>query len=242
MALMTVRKLHVANRLTDISLSIAAGEMLGIIGPNGSGKSSLLHSLAGLLKYQGAIEFMGQDLARMGPRHRARGIGLMPQSCSSAWSLDVEEIVALGRLPWDDRDDKVISAAMEQARIMALRRRSIGDLSGGEQARVWLARVFAGQPNLLLADEPLASLDLLHQRGVLQSLRSYAGAERSVALAIHDLGLAARYCDRLCLMQQGTLFALGTPAQVLTEENLSTVFGVPVLVDLNARTPMIALK
>lgn len=242
MDLITVRNLHLGSRLRDIAFSLKAGEMLGIIGPNGSGKSTLLHCLGGLLDYRGEVLFEGRDLKQMASRDRAQRIGLMPQSCHSAWALEVEEIIALGRLPWGDRNAAVIRQAMEQVQVTPFAKRKIDDLSGGEQARVWLARVLAGEPRLLLADEPLASLDLLHQRSVLAALRSYASAQRGVVLAIHDLGLAARYCDRLCLMHQGTVFAVGSARDVLTEDKLSAVYGVPVCVDLDAATPVIAVK
>ncbi len=254
MALIDVRRLNLPPRLADISFSLAAGEMLGLIGPNGSGKSSVLHCLAGLLACQGEIDFAGQAVRNLPARQRARCIGLLPQACDSAWSLDVEEVVALGRLPWGDRDERQMRRAMDQAGIAALRRRKVDHLSGGERARVWLARVLAGQPRLLLADEPIASLDLYYQRSVMETLRRYAnGADgkndgdgatgsRGVVLAIHDFSLAARYCDRLCLMRNGRVHAFGRPAQVLTEANLAEVFQVPVHVDLASDPPIIVAR
>lgn len=152
------------------------------------------------------------------------------------------DIVALGRLPWGDQDREAMERAMTQAGVLALQGRKVDHLSGGEQARVWLARVLAGQPRVLLADEPIASLDLYHQRRVMDVLRRYAHAERAVVLALHDLSLAARYCDQLCLLDQGRVRALGTPAEVLTEANLSAVFRVPVHVDLSASPPVIIVR
>ncbi len=253
MALIDVRRLSLPPRLADVSFSLAAGEMLGLIGPNGSGKSSVLHCLAGLLDCQGEIDFAGQAMRDLPARQRAQYIGLLPQACDSAWALDVEEVVALGRLPWGDRDERQMRRAMDQAGVAALRRRKVDRLSGGERARVWLARVLAGQPRLLLADEPIASLDLYYQRSVMDTLRRYAdGADdtdgdgaagrRGVVLAIHDFSLAARYCDRLCLMRNGRVHAFGRPAQVLTEANLTAVFRVPVHVDLAADPPVIAAR
>jgi iron complex transport system ATP-binding protein len=242
MDLIEVRQLHCQPRLHEVSLTLQAGEMLGVIGPNGSGKSSLLQCLAGLLGFRGEILFEGQALAGMPAAQRARRIGYQPQSSESAWALHVQDVVALGRLPWGDRDVEALRLAVRQTGIEALLERRVDRLSGGEQARVWLARVLAGQPRLLLADEPIASLDLLHQRSVMETLRAYADQGQGVVLAIHDFGLAARYCDRLCLMRDGTLHALGTPAEVLTEKNLSEVFQVPVHVDLAASPPVVALK
>jgi iron complex transport system ATP-binding protein len=242
MALIDVRHLHCAARLNDVSLTLAPGEVLGVIGPNGSGKSSLLQCLAGILEYRGEIFLDGQPMIRMPPRLRAQRVGYQPQSSESAWALSVEDVVALGRLPWGDRDAQAIRNAVRQTGIEPLLERRVDRLSGGEQARVWLARVLAGQPRLLLADEPIASLDLLHQRSVMETLRTYADQQHGVILAIHDFALAARYCDRLCLMRNGAVHAFGTPEEVLTEKNLSEVFQVPVHVDLMANPPVVALK
>ncbi len=242
MALIRTQHVHLGARLTDVSLTLAPGEMLGVIGPNGAGKSSLLQCLAGLLPCQGEVLLAGQPLAAMPARHRAQQLGYLPQACDSAWSLSVADIVALGRLPWGDQDREAMERAMTQSGVLALQGRKVDHLSGGEQARVWLARVLAGQPRVLLADEPIASLDLYHQRRVMDVLRRYAHAERAVVLALHDLSLAARYCDQLCLLDQGRVHALGTPAEVLTEANLSAVFRVPVHVDLSASPPVIVVR
>lgn len=242
MALIRTQHVNLGARLTDVSLTLAPGEMLGVIGPNGAGKSSLLQCLAGLLPCQGEVLLAGQPLAAMPARHRAQQLGYLPQACDSAWSLSVADIVALGRLPWGDQDREAMERAMTQSGVLALQGRKVDHLSGGEQARVWLARVLAGQPRVLLADEPIASLDLYHQRRVMDVLRRYAHAERAVVLALHDLSLAARYCDQLCLLDQGRVHALGTPAEVLTEANLSAVFRVPVHVDLSASPPVIVVR
>ena len=242
MALIQVRHLALPPRLDGVSFTLDAGEVLGVIGPNGSGKSSLLQCVAGLLPGRGEIAFDDQPIESLRPRQRARNIGLLPQTCESAWSLSVDDVVALGRLPWGDRDDGAIRLAMQQSGVEALRQRQVDHLSGGEQARVWLARVLAGQPRLLLADEPIASLDLYYQRSVMETLRRYANDGNGVVLAIHDFSLAARYCDRLCLMHDGRVDAFGTPAEVLTEARLSRVFRVPVHVDLAADPPVITTR
>ena len=242
MALIDVLNLSLPPRLAEIDFSLDAGEVLGIIGPNGSGKSTLLHCLAGLLPYSGKCLFEGDEIGKMSPLQRARSIGLLPQASDSAWSLSVEDVVSLGRIPWGDSDLSAVHQAMDYAGVSQLCKRKVDCLSGGEQARVWLARVLAGCPRLLLADEPIASLDLYYQRSVMETLRRYADGGHGVVLAIHDFSLAARYCDRLCLMANGQIYAFGSPSEVLTEDGLTEVFRVPVHVDLAAKPPVITTK
>jgi iron complex transport system ATP-binding protein len=238
-AVLEARQIECAPRLSGVSVTLKAGEVLGVIGPNGSGKSTLLQCLAGILNCKGELRVEGRPLRELPPRQRAQRIGYLPQSCASAWSLSVQDVVALGRLPWGDRDAGSIALAMDAVGIRDFARRAVDRLSGGEQARVWLARALAGQPRLLLADEPIASLDLYHQRAVLRALRHYAGDGRGVVLAIHDFSLAARYCDRLCLLDAGQAVITGRPAEVLTEARLSAVFRVPMRVDLQADPPVV---
>ncbi|MDR1849694.1 MAG: ABC transporter ATP-binding protein [Zoogloeaceae bacterium] len=239
MALIEARNLTLANRLDYVSFTMEPGEMLAVIGPNGAGKSSLLQSLAGLLATEGEILLSGTPLHALNSAHRARKIGFLPQFCESAWALAVEEIVALGRLPWHDRDPEAIRQAMRETGIEGMAQKSINQLSGGEQARVWLARVLAGAPQLILADEPVASLDLYYQAKIMDILRQHTSEGRGVILAIHDLALAARYCDRFCLLKQGRIHAFGSPETVLTEAALSDTFGVPIHVDLAHSPPII---
>ncbi|MCL2523594.1 MAG: ABC transporter ATP-binding protein [Betaproteobacteria bacterium] len=239
MALIEARKLTLANRLDAVSFTLAPGEMLAVIGPNGAGKSSLLQSLAGLLPAAGEILLSGIPLAAFNPTERARQIGFLPQFCDSAWALAVEEIVTLGRLPWHDRDAEAIRQAMRETGVEGMAQKNINQLSGGEQARVWLARVLAGAPGIIIADEPVASLDLYYQAKIMAILRQHARAGRGVILAIHDLALAARYCDRFCLLKQGRIHAFGPPEAVLTEAALSDAFNVPIHVDLAHSPPII---
>lgn len=235
--------LTVEHRLSAVDLVLEPGELVGVIGPNGAGKSTLLSVLAGLQPLaQGVVTLDQQPLESLPARQRARQIGYLAQSGHSAWALQVEDIVAMGRLPWGDCDAQAIAAAMCATGADALRGRRIDTLSGGEQARVWLARVLAGQPQLLLADEPVASLDLYYQRAVMQTLRGFATGNNAAVVALHDLGLAARYCDRLLLLAQGRLLAAGTPAQVLQEGLLQQVYGLPVQVDLAAAPPRISYR
>lgn len=240
MALIESRELQLPGRLQPLSFQLQPGELLGLIGPNGAGKSSLLHCLGGIESYGGEVWLEGRELRQWSPQTRAQQIGLLPQRGQSAWALKVADIVALGRLPWGDEDAEAISRAAQLAGVEQWMQRPVAQLSGGEQARVWLARVLAGEPQLLLADEPLASLDLYYQCRVLECLRDYASGERAVILSLHDLALAARSCDRLCLLDHGRVHALGSPAQVLTVENLRAVYGIEAKIDLQAEPPLVA--
>jgi len=239
MALIEVRNLTLENRLDSVSFTVEPGEMLAVIGPNGAGKSSLLQSLAGLLPAKGDILLSGTPLCAFNPTDRARKVGFLPQFCDSAWALAVEEIVALGRLPWRDRDVLAIRQAMQETGVEGMAQKSINQLSGGEQARVWLARMLAGTPSIILADEPVASLDLYYQARIMDILRQHTSEGRGVILAIHDLALAARHCDRFCLLKQGRIHAFGPPEIVLTKVALSEAFGVPIHVDLAHSPPII---
>jgi iron complex transport system ATP-binding protein len=239
MALIETRNLTLKNRLDSVSLTVEPGEMLAVIGPNGAGKSSLLQSLAGLLPAEGDVLLDGTPLRTFKPTDRARQIGFLPQFCDSAWPLAVEEIIALGRLPWRDRNLEAIRQAMQETGTEGMAQKNINQLSGGEQARVWLARVLAGAPRILIADEPVASLDLYYQAKIMDILRQHTSIGRAVILAIHDLALAARYCDRFCLLKQGRIHAFGPPETVLTGMNLSDAFNVPIHVDLTHSPPII---
>ena len=242
MALIETHKLSVDTRLKSVSFNLENGEMLGLIGPNGAGKSTLLNSLAGLVPTVGTINLNGNDFDSFTPKQRARIIGLQPQTVSSAWSIRVSDVVALGRIPWGDNDTHIIQQAMLRTGVTDFAHREIDHLSGGERARVWLARVLAGQPEALLVDEPVANLDIHYQLAVMDVLKHYADEGHGVIVAIHDLSLAARYCNRLCLLHQGKLVALGTPAEVLTESLLQSVYGVAVDVELDREPPVVLAR
>ncbi|MBK2942522.1 ABC transporter ATP-binding protein, partial [Klebsiella pneumoniae] len=169
-----------------------------IVGPNGAGKSSLLLALAGLLQpAAGAVMLDGAPLSGLTPRARAQAIGYLPQSPDIAWDLSVESLVALGRLPWRDRGTAQIDAALAALDCDALRHRPVSRLSGGERARVLLARVLAGTPHWVLADEPLAALDLAHQIALITHLRACAATGQGVVVVLHDLALALKRADTL---------------------------------------------
>lgn len=239
MELISVSQLSVDRRLQGISLNLCAGEVLGILGANGAGKSTLLHCLAGIQEYQGEVLLQGHPLTRVPERQRAQQVGFLPQSSQSAWALSVRDVISLGRLPWGDSNTEAIVQAATATGVTDWLERPVDRLSGGQQARVWLARVLAGQPRVLLADEPVASLDLRQQQVVLDLLRDYAAGGCGVMLSIHDLSLAARYCDRLALLHEGRLLALGGVAEVLTVEYLQQAFAVDAYIDLQGQPPIV---
>ena len=242
MALMSIENLSVEQRLASASLEIHEGEMLGLIGPNGAGKSTLLNAITGLVPASGRILLRGEELQRIDSLQKARQIALQPQFIESVWALSVHDIVSMGRLPWGDSDQAIIRAAMEQARVSELAGRHVNELSGGERARVWLARVLANRPLLMLVDEPVANLDIHYQQEVMQILHDYARAGHAVVIAIHDLSLAARYCDRLCLMDGGRVVKTDTIGAVLNDATLSPVFKVEVYVDLDNSPPVVLAR
>ncbi|MCK4710788.1 MAG: ABC transporter ATP-binding protein, partial [Gammaproteobacteria bacterium] len=214
----------------------------GLIGPNGAGKSSLLSALAGLLEYTGQVEFKGNNLQSLSATEKARGIALQPQFVESAWALSVHDVVSLGRLPWGDSDQDIIKSAMLQANVTELAKRHVDELSGGEKARVWLARVLANQADVLLVDEPVANLDIHYQQDVMRLLSDYAQSGHAVIIAIHDLSLAAKYCDRVCLLNKSKMVKTGRVEEVLTEEILSSVFNTDVFINLQSNPPVVLAR
>ena len=231
----------------QVSASLQAGSFVGIIGPNGAGKSTLLRAMLGLLPTTaGSITIDGENVARMVRGAVARKLAYLPQGQTLHWPLTVERLVALGRLPhlapmsgMSAADAQAIERAIGRADVEALRHRIATELSGGERARVLLARTLAVEAPALVADEPLASLDPGHQIDVMELLLREARAGALVVTVLHDLTMAARYCDRLLLLDKGHLVADGLPLEVLTAENLKTVYGINALVDTRGASPMI---
>jgi len=221
--------------LRQLSATLKPGRVTAILGANGAGKSTLLSCLGGLrLPDDGAARLGEQPVAAMDARERGRQIGLMPQRAEIHWDIDVETLVGLGRMPhrgrWGltDEDRAAISRAMAATDVSALRHRKALRLSGGEQGRVLLARVLAGEPRWLLADEPLASLDPAHQLDVLDRLRDAARAGAGVVVVLHDLTHAARVADDALVLKEGRLIAAGPAAAVLTPDVLAEAYGVEV--------------
>ena len=220
--------------LRGVDALCPAGTVTAVIGPNGAGKSTLLRAIVGLLPASGSIAFGGADLGPMSRRARARLVAYLPQGHEVHWPLPARDIVALGRMPHGGQDPDRLSpadverveAAMAETEILHLADRPVSALSGGERARVALARVFAADAPVLLADEPVAALDPRHQLDVAGALRRRAEAGVVVVVVTHDLGLAARIADRVLVLRDGRVAAAGPSDVALAPAILSDVFGV----------------
>lgn len=230
--MLAAQDLSLPGRLHAVSLALEPGKVTAICGPNGAGKSSLLACLAGLLGSEpGSVSLDGAPLSEMVPRQRARAIGYLPQQGEVAWDLSAETLVGLGRLPWDsgqEADLAAVDAALVSLDLTNLRRRSVSHLSGGELARVLLARVLAGEPRWILADEPLANLDLAHQLALLRQFKRLAGGGVGVCLVLHDLAQAMNHADRVVVLDRGQIVADGSPCDALSEAVIARVWKVPV--------------
>ena len=216
--------------LSNIDLSVAAGETLGIVGPNGSGKSSLLKLLAGLrTPSSGNVQLLGEPLARLPRRRVAQALALVEQQADTLDAISVFDAVALGRTPWlsalapFSREDRaIVEQALADLDATHLRERAWSSLSGGERQRVHIARALAQRPQVLLLDEPTNHLDIQHQLSLLHQVQALPV---TTLVALHDLNQALT-CDRVAVLDQGRLVALGKPLQVLTPERLLSTFGV----------------
>jgi iron complex transport system ATP-binding protein len=210
-----------------LTAALAPGRITAIVGPNGAGKSSALLALAGLIEpARGAVTLDGAPLAALTPRGRAQAIGYLPQSPDIAWDVSVESLARLGRLPWRDRGTAQVEAALAALDLEALRHRPVSRLSGGERARVLLARVLSGEPRWILADEPLAALDLAHQLALIAHLRACADGGQGVVIVLHDLALAMNHADHVLVLAEGRLVAEGRPDHALTPERIAHTWGV----------------
>ena len=222
--------------LQDVSGHLQKGKVTVILGANGAGKSSLLSCLAGLRTPDSGTMMLGDEtLGSIPAEQRARRIGLLPQQADIHWEINVRALVALGRLPhqarWggkNARDDAAIAKAMAQTDCAQFADRKALRLSGGEQARVLLARVLAGEPDWVLADEPLANLDPAHQMDAVACLKDVAQSGAGVVLVLHDLTQAARIADHVIIMKGGRIQAAGSCSDVLTRDQLAEAFGVSV--------------
>lgn len=232
--------------LQDVSFSVRPGEMLGIVGPNGSGKTSLLKLLAKITPLQqGSIVLLGKPISSLRQEVVAKRVAFVPQDTVQTFPFSVAETVLMGRFPhhhrrmwdlgfgWDTSEDRGIAQhAMKTMDVWHLAERSVTGLSGGERQRVVIARALAQVPDVLLLDEPTAFLDLQHQIEICTVLNRLKHEQQlTVVLVSHDLNLASQYCDRILLLDQGRVFSLGTPDEVIQPEVLRTVYRCHVLVD-----------
>ncbi len=252
--LMTARGIGVTLQerpvLHDIDFAASAGELIAIVGPNGAGKSTLLRVLANLLQPgEGSILLEGRDLRRLPRRILATKLAYLPQDQSIHWAISVMDVAMLGRLPHrrvgrplSDTDHRAVAAALRTMNVLQFFNRPVTELSGGERARVLIARALAQEPLILLADEPAAGLDAVHQLELFAHLRRLADAGRSVVVVLHDLSLAARFSDRLVIMKAGRIHVEGPATQVLSSQVLEDVYdmsaylgdieGIPFVVPL----------
>lgn len=227
MSLLTLDKLSVFRGdcpvVDSVSLALEPGDFIGLIGPNGAGKTSLMRAALGILEHKGS-----SSLAVMPQSDRAKKAAWLPQDREIAWGLSVRDLVGLGRLPFGSiqKNDRHVEAAIIKMELATFSDRIATQLSGGEQARVLIARALAQDTPILLADEPTASLDPANQISTLKTFSTLAQAGRGVIASIHDLGLAARYCTKLALLHRGKLIAFGSADEVLTPDNLRTVFSI----------------
>lgn len=226
---LSAQGLTVAKRLTGVSLVLEPGSITAICGPNGAGKSTLLDALAGLLEADSGVVSLGaQPLDQMHRKQRAKRLGYLPQAHEIAWDVPVRSLVELGRMPHGDRLAAPVDAALEALDIVHLSDRRAQSLSGGETARVLLARVLAGEPEWILADEPLAALDIAHQLALLRHLRTAADRGAGVVLVLHDLAHAMNHADRVIVLDGGHVAADGVCKDALDHEVIERVWKVPV--------------
>ena len=236
--------------LDGVDLQAERGQLVGLIGPNGAGKTTLLRTISGILRYrEGAIHLEGSDLKSMSPKDAAANLALVPQIAPYTYGFTSMELVLMGRYPHLGRfqiegreDDRIAREAMRLTEIEQFADRTLDTLSGGERQRVFVARALAQQPRILLMDEPTANLDVLHQLKVLDLVRQLVDDGLTAVAAIHDLNMAARYCDKLVLLSGGQVLAEGLPSEVLTPETIESAFGVKSAVYQDPITGSLAIS
>jgi iron complex transport system ATP-binding protein len=236
--------------LADVCLELAQSEMLGVVGPNGAGKSTLIRCINRILNPQsGRILLDENDIKKMDRMELARKMGYIPQTASQTFPTTVFDAILMGRRPhigWrsSEEDHEKVLDVLELLDIEDLAMRDIKELSGGQQQRVFIARALAQEPEVLLLDEPTSNLDIRHQLEVMEIIKDLVVKEGiSAIMAIHDLNLASKYTDRVLIMKEGRIFDAGSPSNVLTTENIRSVYGVEAevisRVDSNGGRPYI---
>ena len=235
--------------LADITLEVNAGEVLALVGPNGAGKTTLLSVLSGeRVPTSGRVTIDDRDLASFSAIELARRRSVLTQDNQLSFPFRVDQIVEMGRSPWArtpkfEDDVPVLQLAMSRTDITGLTARRFTELSGGERARVSLARVLAQDTEIVLLDEPIAALDLRHQEDVLRLARELAAEGRAIVIVLHDLSLAGAFADRIGLVSEGRLVALGSPHEVLTASAISRVYGLAVeILERDGRPLVIPLR
>ena len=236
--------------LEGVDLHADRGQFVGLIGPNGAGKSTLLRAISGILNYrEGTIRLDGDDLKSLSSRDIAAGLALIPQIAPYTHGFTSIELVLMGRYPHLGRfqiegkeDDRIARDAMRLTRTEQFSDRTLDTLSGGERQRVFVSRALAQQPRVLLLDEPTSNLDVLHQLKVLDLVRKLVDGGLTAVAAIHDLNMAARYCDRLVLLKGGRVLSEGSPEEVLAPETIQSAFGVRAAVYRDPMTGSLALS
>jgi iron complex transport system ATP-binding protein len=234
--------------LDGLSVRLAPGQVICIVGPNGAGKSTLMSCLAGLRRPDRGAALLGEaPVLSLTPRKRARRIGFLPQTPEIAWAVEAETLVSLGRIPYVGagglgvEGHAAVERAMQMTDVTGLAHRTVDTLSGGERARVLIARALAGDPEWLLADEPLAGLDPGHQIDACDLFRRLALEGRGVVMTLHDLGMALRVADRVLVLADGGLIADGQPLAALSPEVIRRAYGVEARLLDGAHGPVLEL-
>lgn len=222
--------LSIAGRLNGVTAQLHPGRVTAICGPNGAGKSTLLSALAGLLAPDGgSVTLLSKPLDQIAPQERACRIGYLPQSAQVAWNISVRTLAGLGRMPHRTsaaENARAVDEALGLMQLEDLADRALSELSGGERARALIARVLATQPHWILADEPLAALDLAHQQALAARLQTLAAQGRGVVLVVHDLALAMNHADHVIVLDKGRVAATGAPEKALSEQVIADVWGL----------------
>lgn len=230
--------------LENVDLKVESGEILGVIGPNASGKTTLLKCIDGILNPQvGTVLIDGSEASKLSNEEMAKRFGYVPQADRESFPTTVFNTVLMGRKPhgsWkpSDSDLEVVSRIIEEFGLDDIAMRDIGEISGGQRQKVLIARALAQEPEVLLLDEPTSSLDLRHQLEVLNIVKEETGGGISTAMAMHDLNLASRYCDKIVMLNGGKIFAAGG-GKILTPENIESVYGVKVSIEEKSKWRMV---